>query len=398
MNVKHNTIVGRNRRGVATLWLILLMPVLVLLLCKVVDIGKLWLERAALENTLEIAALSAVKEWGDLGPSLGTIDPASAVGIAFAAANTICGESAVILGTNLVYGTVTTEGSDNIFHIGDYTGCGGGSVFIQINKPNAGADPPIGNEILVEFQPGSPNVYIQSITFTIPQMNVNANQQPYFNADASPIVSQAMGDSSGLDIDPVVPMTTNWWCCGGAGPCVGPIPPFNNPNGDICFGVDDLVPFDTNRYRTLIIGFEDGTFTENDFFRFGVRFANMNPPAVPGSNRGGAWGALPVAVSITFVNTVTNQSQTVTGNFTTVNVNISEFLTQGTGGSRPAVHAMAQYRIPSLCGMFGPYTVSARTNAVYDCGTGRVELIRVHEFRENGLPVPEPPFPPVLPP
>lgn len=55
------------RCGVAILWLILFLPLFLLVLGLVVDIGNVWLARAELESALESAALAAVKEWGDAG-------------------------------------------------------------------------------------------------------------------------------------------------------------------------------------------------------------------------------------------------------------------------------------------------------------------------------------------
>ena len=53
------------RRGSATIWLIVTLPVLLILFCFVLNIAQQWLARVELENALEAAALAAVKEWGD---------------------------------------------------------------------------------------------------------------------------------------------------------------------------------------------------------------------------------------------------------------------------------------------------------------------------------------------
>jgi hypothetical protein len=54
-----------HRRGSATIWLIVTLPVLLILFCFVLNIAQQWLARVELENALEAAALAAVKEWGD---------------------------------------------------------------------------------------------------------------------------------------------------------------------------------------------------------------------------------------------------------------------------------------------------------------------------------------------
>lgn len=77
------------RRGAITVWLILAIPAVVTLLCVVAEIGNLWLARVELTNSLEAAALGAVKQWGDAGGG-STLVPRQ-VGNAYASANTLNG-------------------------------------------------------------------------------------------------------------------------------------------------------------------------------------------------------------------------------------------------------------------------------------------------------------------
>ncbi len=107
-----------NRKGIATLWVILCLPIALVLLCLVADVGRLWVERATLENTLEIAALAAVKELGDQGASDDAIPKANAVGIAFAAANAVAEQEVALTSDDFVYGTVEFTEEKNIFHLG----------------------------------------------------------------------------------------------------------------------------------------------------------------------------------------------------------------------------------------------------------------------------------------
>ncbi len=53
------------RRGIATIWVILSLPVALILLITVVEIGNLWTARTELQTNLEAAALAGVKTWGD---------------------------------------------------------------------------------------------------------------------------------------------------------------------------------------------------------------------------------------------------------------------------------------------------------------------------------------------
>lgn len=81
------------RRGVVTLWLIVTLPVLLLLVCFVVEIGNIWLARVELENALESAALAAVQEWAD---TPGNIPEARNVGVEYAKANLVTGAPVVL--------------------------------------------------------------------------------------------------------------------------------------------------------------------------------------------------------------------------------------------------------------------------------------------------------------
>lgn len=82
------------RRGSATLWMVLWLPCLMALFCVLVGIANLWLARVELENAMEAAALAAVKQWGEAGGG-DTIAPRS-VGVAYAGANRVRGQSVTI--------------------------------------------------------------------------------------------------------------------------------------------------------------------------------------------------------------------------------------------------------------------------------------------------------------
>ncbi|QDU99218.1 pilus assembly protein TadG-related protein [Lignipirellula cremea] len=77
----------RQQRGIASIWTLLLVPVIAIGLVLVVEIANLWIARAELENAMEAAALAAVKEWGDnIGGSTAT---PRTVGKDYAALNTV---------------------------------------------------------------------------------------------------------------------------------------------------------------------------------------------------------------------------------------------------------------------------------------------------------------------
>jgi len=138
----------RQRRGVATLWLILALPVLVLLLGVVIEIGNIWLARVELENALEAAALAGVKEWGDAGG--GDTQTARNVAITYAASNTVTGTAVAITSNyqspppagfrnqnatctgDLIFGTITEDTIPWVFDAYEEPSCGGGTVLFDV--------------------------------------------------------------------------------------------------------------------------------------------------------------------------------------------------------------------------------------------------------------------------
>lgn len=63
------------RQGVATVWTILTVPVVLVGLAGVIELGHLWLVRNELQTSLESAALAGVKTWADLSEDDGHTDP-----------------------------------------------------------------------------------------------------------------------------------------------------------------------------------------------------------------------------------------------------------------------------------------------------------------------------------
>ncbi len=57
--------VPASRDGVATVWVILSLPICLTILVTVIEIGSLWSARSELCTALESAALAGVKTWGD---------------------------------------------------------------------------------------------------------------------------------------------------------------------------------------------------------------------------------------------------------------------------------------------------------------------------------------------
>ncbi len=58
---------GSARRGLATIWVLSAMPVVMTLLVMIIDAGNLWVARTELKNALDAGALSGAKTWGEGG-------------------------------------------------------------------------------------------------------------------------------------------------------------------------------------------------------------------------------------------------------------------------------------------------------------------------------------------
>ncbi|MFO0819867.1 MAG: pilus assembly protein TadG-related protein [Pirellulales bacterium] len=87
-----------SRRGGATLWIILLLPILLILLGIIVEIGNLWLSRQQLENSLEAASSAAVFRWFQDGG--GDTNAARTQGADFASYNWIAKNQSVTVDVN----------------------------------------------------------------------------------------------------------------------------------------------------------------------------------------------------------------------------------------------------------------------------------------------------------
>jgi hypothetical protein len=110
----HRVVRMRRRSGVATLWLILFIPVFLIALCVVVDVGTIWMARAELEDGLEAAAIAGVVAWEDANdprivpplPGTAVEAPTRAAAIAMAAANSVRGEPIAIVNGDIALGEI----------------------------------------------------------------------------------------------------------------------------------------------------------------------------------------------------------------------------------------------------------------------------------------------------
>ncbi len=141
---------ARNRRGIATIWIILALPALTTLLVVLMDVSNVWLAKTELKNAMDAASLSGAKTWGEGGS---TLQARLAV---FNASNTNtvlgsvipldiaeggCANGNVSSTSEIVLGSITDTGTVLQFNCNTTPNCGGGIPFavrtrktIQINS------------------------------------------------------------------------------------------------------------------------------------------------------------------------------------------------------------------------------------------------------------------------
>ena len=208
-----------SRRGAITVWLILAIPAVVTLLCVVAEVANLWLARTELTNSLEAAALGAVKQWGDAGGG-DTLVPRQ-VGNAYASANTLngtavdltlvdpllnrdpaeaCNQNACGDGV-LVFGAIVDDSPEFVFDCCATPGCGVGNVWLDVTgNGNLGGQsgggpnsPAQDNHWGISFQPFTfpfppTTLRIRRVVYTLPDTCQigNALTVPRFDFTSSP--------------------------------------------------------------------------------------------------------------------------------------------------------------------------------------------------------------------
>lgn len=400
----NSQLIHQNRRGIAILWLILWGAMFLTFFCVVLEISSMWQAQVELKNTMDAAALAAVREWGlsvDEDTQL-----ARNVGIAYMEGNPVQGSTVTVPDDNynpgntnqnaslqgsFVFGaleTATLPPTSPIYFDPAASGsCGLGDVTITIDKTDGGASPSP-QDILLEFNTvtGTPtNLEIKSVSFTLPTLPVNPGDPPdsqnaYFNDTA--MVDTTAGSYSGVDPDGS-PSPDFWNCPNGA--------------GDICFEyLDEYVDGQPGHYGTVTLKFASGSMTQGDFFHFGVAFNNLGPPGYGSgqpNNTGYSWGTYPVLATVTFL---LNGNETEgTAYFTPVGSDwrggTSIARLTGSGSGYPAVIARASKGAQGFCSkMLGVslFQVSATSVAYFDCSNSRTYLVNIENFPSLTLPPP----------
>jgi hypothetical protein len=417
------------RRGVVSLWLIIALPVLLALICFVIEIGNIWLARVELENGLEAAALSAVKEWGDQGGG-DTLVPRN-VGLAYAAENTVTGSS-VLLGTNygmasganqnfdcsgdLIFGAVTTDDRPWVFNAGIPPLCGGGTVLIDATgEGNLKTDNDrwgIAFRITATTPPGLLIEWIEIDLSTAGRVWDFTSAGPEISDKPAPY---KVRDKNGTYDQPDIGGAPFGTLPGGGGTVVGG-PGFTDPANQIQFTPTSGTPT-VLRIDFAADGGSDTGFAPGDRFRFGASAARVvgggSLSQVDGDGVAGArirvkFNNSPLVSTTTLLDDTTARQQDCAdpgyldpageGQLvvhpsmeadlpcpsTSAANNNGQSWVKMSGGTGRAYGVRAQATAPvnsvccHLCGLdLNLFNVSACATARYDCTARRPELIRV---------------------
>lgn len=428
---------ARGRRGSATLWLIIWLPCLLTLFCVLVGAANLWLARVELENSLEAAALAAVKHWGEVGG--GDTEEPREVGVAYALANIVRGNGVVIgpnydpvgggpnqndeceptdhdvipPNGNLVFGAINDDDPDNvIFDAGAMPSCALGTVLIDATG-NGGGGLAADNAWGISFYnlpgPDDDNLRIDRV---IIDLRANGGTGSFIgNAVISNNSPQpAVHDQSETNSQPDVVGFTN----------LDMTPPVTFGQIQFSYPAAGQLQIDFSAD-----GLNDDGFAPGDRFRFGhdVEDVSQGSGADDGDGIGRDEATVTVFFSIggvpqppltgvvgTFVDNTERRQDCLdvaqvspeTGTLivhpalvpdlpcpvtsSPNNNGQSYVLVNATGGGKFGVRAQAIIPVQPLnLGFLGPivqlnYCVQAKATAEYDCATGRIRLVRIDTF------------------
>jgi len=126
-----------SRRGIATIWVVVAIPVITTLMIVVLDVANVWLAKSELKNAMDSGALSGVKTWGEGSSTLAARQAADRA----ASTNRV-------LGTSLTLSTVEGGCANNNLSstgeivLGSYVDAGTTFAFNCNVVPNCGINVP----------------------------------------------------------------------------------------------------------------------------------------------------------------------------------------------------------------------------------------------------------------
>ncbi|QDT32147.1 pilus assembly protein TadG-related protein [Thalassoglobus polymorphus] len=477
-NALHSSQPQSSRSGIITFWAIVSIPIILILLCVILEIGNLWLARIQFKNALESGALAAVKEWGDGGGGDTTL--ARETGNNFAALCMINGTpveldtidatlndtspNSTVTGTSnadcngvFVFGSLVCNNPDFQFDPCNAYGCAvPANVLVDASgfATLAGA---ANNDWGISVQPTNttpPGTYVTRVVIRLPD-NFGPNDPVFDFRLLQPTVSS---NTSSSDVTNKVRCFFNDLACSSDDRTQADV--LGISPGDVSFSVLSTAQFGDDgaggrlessatgiapagqRGKVLAIDFcgsqpcDSKTCTQSPFepgdrIRFGA-LVNNNTNGFPLFD-GDAIGNMGAEVTVFF-----NNGAYITGSFnnntnsqsigqracsnvsfapwgscaaaTRSGMTFAGYLpdqpprlnvggnngqsiahlqqTSGVGGYGLAVRAQATYEVPSLCNMLfgvpiGPFHVTAKADATYQCSTGRLRIYHLDDENLN---------------
>lgn len=404
------------RRGIATIWVLAALPVVLTLLVMLIDAGNLWVARAELKNALDSAALSGVKSWGEGGSTLQSrLDAYDAFNT-----NTILGTQYTLTTTEgactngnlspsataeILLGTATDGVGGFTFDCGGTPGCvvGAFSVTIAVDTSPVCPTDPATADTFTRFSSFRIESFTGPIGSTLNSLTLNVGAMQIRRAD-----NTVVADEGSFDFQPPPPAADN-----GSGFFPPTVYYFGAPpatNGTTTLSSCGLFPFTTG-LSTANHGAISGTtpttltwsfagFDPTETFVFGADTDCVGPQGANGDGPcngaavqdfGGDFGTDPGAAlpkTETGATVTVNVSGTsVSGTLTRVSADRSEVTLVGVlgGGNAFGIRTRKTVSIPSIANAFlglsvTPYQVTCQSYARYACSGGTPQLIHVNTY------------------
>lgn len=392
-----------SRRGIATIWVLASMPVMLTLLVMLVDAGNLWVARAELKNALDAAALSGVKTWGQGSSTLqARLDAHDAFNT-----NTILGTQYSLLTaeggcTNgnpspsataeILLGTISDGVSGFTFDCQGTPACVSGTFTLRIAVDTEAICDGGGNDTferesafrIEEFTTSNPALTLNSITFSLP------SAAGFFDLRNPPPSNDGNSGYNVGDAFPpptiyyrVAPPATNATSVFLSG-CASPFATFGvtsaiynlPPTAAPAAGLTDPPDVTNPTFRWSFTGFEAG-----DVFAFGVDtdFADGNVGAGGNTDKGGEFAGAVVTGSVS--------GSAFVGVLAAVNLERSEVTINGTvtGGDSFGVRTRKTVSVPSVASTFlglslNPYQVTSQSYARFACSSGLPQSVHINTY------------------
>ena len=414
------------RSGSATLWMLIWLPCLLALFVALVGVANLWLARVELENAMEAAALAAVKHWGEAGGG-DTLTPRQ-VGVAYAHANAVRSVPVVIddnyqagsgpnqnkdcaLGmtpprANLIFGAIDdSDPSHIVFNAGVAPSCALGTVLIDATASGSG-NLAQDNAWGISFYntPSTP----PTLQITRVEIDLRAGggggsfTGPATLTDNSP--QPAVQDGSGNSQPDLVGFTDPSNQITFSYPSPGVLRIDFSPDLDPSGGTDPngFAPGDRLRFGQDVTGVSSGSGANDgdgigrDGTRVTVYFSlgGVPLPPVQGTmidNTERSNDALNPAQVSPLTGTLIVHPARVPDlpapPTSAPNNNGQSYVLLAGGGAGRKFGVRAQAIVPltplgghPFVGSITNYCVQAKATAMYDCATGRVQLVRIDQF------------------